>query len=682
MSFLSAVKGFAEGLDKTLSENRAYQQQALLDQQKSKTDLFNRLQIAREEYRLRKLENQQEQLITVPGFPFKLFDPKHFENTPRLYGRNIVNQIDARISMLPEEMQQLALNNRDFTNYLNSYVAQAMEPEIIKGLDGGIHHTRIWGAGSVRNPFLQQHFQKLGYEIAPRARVDPTNNQLTIALNEGTLDKRNSEYNRMVELVDQTYGKGSFAALEQQYRDSSMFELQLPLPITVRKDSDGSMHNNTNKTFTRAFQNLSPIDVQLINNDPEVFKFFDSRNPLAHVFANYMKTSSNSSQKRELAEIMFSLMPEDDITTAGQSNDNRNFEFFENALTSLATSIAMVEGAKQVTYQGENRIEHAQKPQPLSKTHRTSLIDSYEQTVALHEQFDDVQDSLFRIAEVGLPGSNIPLSLSKSFTTIFGSTGAPEGEGIEGIITGVGNVLAGLITDRTNIMEDNRSRGTNKRESESLYHFDNRTIDELQAEKNVLIRTSQHKDLIHETTNENTLLEYEKVRSDKNKAAAYFATLSDKNKAKIQQFYLEAAKVELTYKLAMIWQGGAGGRMVSDQDFRIIRHAIWGLPSAQAQAAALEFIRMSSIRPMLRTKMLLELDNKTPNPFNTLQLIEPALQAGYTKARNEFLNNYDQDALKDSYDRRIAGNYDHEYKPGEGLGIKTNPLLGNSPPIS
>ena len=679
MSFLSAVKGFAEGLDRTLSENRAYQQQALLAQQKSKTDLYNTIQVAREQYRLNKLGNQQDATITIPGFPIKINNPKAFEQNPLLYSRNILNQVDSRLAVLPESSQQQILNNRDFQNYINSYAAQAMAPQHVKGQDGKIEQTHIWGAGSLTSGPFRNYFQELGYEISPRVRVNPTNNQLTIALNPGTLNRDNPEYTKMVELFDQTYGKGSYDILEENYKNSDMYELQVPLPITVRKDPDGSKHNNTNKTFTRAFQNLSPIDVQLINNNPELFKFFDSQNPLAHLFSDYMKTSSNSSQKRELAEAMFRLMPENDITTAGQSSDNRDFKFYEHALTGLATAIAMVEGAKQVTYQGENRIEHAQNRQPLSSTHRTSLMESYNQTVALHGQFDDVQDSLFRIAEVGLPGSNVPLSLSRTMTTIFGSTGAEGEEGIDGIIIGVGKVLTGLITEKNNILEDNRSRGFTKGQSQGTFHFDNRTMDELQAEKNVLIRTSEHKDLIHDTTKENTLLEYEKVRSDKNKAAAYFATLSDKNKAKIQQFYLEAAKVELTYKLAMIWQGGAGGRMVSDQDFRIIRHAIWGLPSAEAQAAALEFIRMSSIRPMLRTKMLLELSGKTPNPFNTLQLIEPALQAGYTKARNEFLDKYDQDVLKAKYDERIAGNYEHQYERGEGVGITTGQLLGDSP---
>ena len=52
---------------------------------------------------------------------------------------------------------------------------------------------------------------------------------------------------------------------------------------------------------------------------------------------------------------------------------------------------------------------------------------------------------------------------------------------------------------------------------------------------------------------------------------------------------LLAAK--LTYQFAAMFQGGAGGRMISDQDFKIVMTALFNHPNAESQKHALMMLK-------------------------------------------------------------------------------------------
>ena len=55
--------------------------------------------------------------------------------------------------------------------------------------------------------------------------------------------------------------------------------------------------------------------------------------------------------------------------------------------------------------------------------------------------------------------------------------------------------------------------------------------------------------------------------------------------------YRKLLATKLTYQLAAYFQGGAGGRMISDQDFRIIARSLFQAPTAEAQIHALEMLK-------------------------------------------------------------------------------------------
>lgn len=58
-----------------------------------------------------------------------------------------------------------------------------------------------------------------------------------------------------------------------------------------------------------------------------------------------------------------------------------------------------------------------------------------------------------------------------------------------------------------------------------------------------------------------------------------------------KRYYRKLLAVKLTYQLAAMFQGGAGGRMISDRDFQIISEALFNAPNSEAQVHAIEMLK-------------------------------------------------------------------------------------------
>ena len=72
--FLSALGGFAKGLDQSLQKNEAYAQQAKAAKEAREADLFDKRILMNEKFQfdsaLKRLDDDNS--YNIPGFPFKL----------------------------------------------------------------------------------------------------------------------------------------------------------------------------------------------------------------------------------------------------------------------------------------------------------------------------------------------------------------------------------------------------------------------------------------------------------------------------------------------------------------------------------------------------------------------------------------------------------------------------------
>ena len=67
---------------------------------------------------------------------------------------------------------------------------------------------------------------------------------------------------------------------------------------------------------------------------------------------------------------------------------------------------------------------------------------------------------------------------------------------------------------------------------------------------------------------------------------------TDQEMIVIQRAQVNLLKVKLGYQLAAMFQGGAGGRMISDQDLKIVMSALYAGANKQAQMAALNMLNV------------------------------------------------------------------------------------------
>jgi hypothetical protein len=605
--FLSALGGFAKGLDQSLQRNEAYAQQAKAAKEKRDADFLDAAALKRMDYKNALQVALQDDSLAMPGFPFRIRDPKEFEDDPSMYSRNVLKQIDTILSQLPDEQQQLILDNPMFSDSFESHAAFAMEWNIDKGAHGAHLGRHRWSPHTLESQAVRNKFTGLGYEqSAVSVSTNPDTKQVEVTINALTSDPTSKQYLDAQKLVNRKYGDGAWEKWVEVHRGNDLGEVVLPLDTRIYKAPAGtSVLNSSGPSMNRALTTkMNDADKIFVMDSPKLFKYFNPKNYLSQVFTQFLRSDIGTREKQALAKYMMEIANDGDSKGQSVPPEKRDFAYHQDQLITLADAISYASGTMTVVRDGELIYENYIPEKRLDTAYLRELQTSYMQAQSLNEQFDEIQETLLAIEEGGLPGSHFPLSLSRTFTTVLGSSGEKGGEGITGIVKGVVNVVTNLLSEKEAIIADNRANGFSRNSPEGKFAFSDATLQDLQRQRQLV--EFRAKDAGP------ALKEYERkmeafrqgVATEGSSASEYFNDLKTDQQLKIRQFYLAAAKTELTYKLAMAWQGGAGGRMVSDQDFKVIKNAIWGLPSGKAQAAALGLIRMSTIRPMLRSQML------------------------------------------------------------------------------
>ena len=687
MSFFSAMEGLSKGLNASLQRHEGYAQQAKFAKDARDQGLLDKRMLMKEQYQydsaLKRLGDDNS--YNIPGFPFKLSNPESFKE-PWMQSRNILKQVDAHLSRLTPEMQEQVLNNAQTSRFLQDHLSQAMEWQVIRGENQRVLGKTRWGAGTVVNDSFRKYISNLGYSVENRiTAVDSETNQVEIVLNSASTDPTNPAYSFAKELVDGEFKPGTWDNWVKVNSKGGEFETRMPLPITITKKPGTGELNSSNSTFIKDFNDRIQLEQKLvIMRDDEKFQFFDRKNVLSRWFVQYMQAGHNSQQKRDIASHMMQILSNNTNEDSTQAQGNKSFTHHRDQFLVLSDAVALATGTKTTTRDGENVIERYKPENLLSEAHQRELVSSYQSAQSLNEQFDDAINTLMEIEALDLAGASIPLAISKKITTLFGVRGEDEKRGIEGIISGATKIFNSITGNNNSILLQNSDLGVNVRDPKGRFAFSQQTMDDLKAEKGI----------VQASYNAARLAGLDEYEDNLNISAEagdeYFMGLSKKAKGTIKQFYLDALKTELTYKLAMAWQGGAGGRMVSDQDFKIIRHAIWGLPSGPAQAAAIQLVRMSSIRPMLRSHILARHNTPGKDPFEILQKLEPALQATYENAYGNFLNiihgeGISEEDLEARYRKRLRAGSDVNIQEDTGQNGEVLDMSENSqgfPPIS
>ena len=659
--FLSALGGFAKSLDTSLQTNAAYAQQARATKEAREADFLNAVALKRMDYsNAAKIEGQANTL-TVPGFNYLLNDPKQFENDNALYSRNLIKQVDARMNALPKEQQTAIFNNPDFSVWFADTVQGAMAWKDQKGENGKILGRVRWSPDRLTSSTVRSNFADLGHAISSRAvSIDPKTKQVKITINALTSDSTSEEYSQGRDLVNQQHGDGTWERWVEVHKANDLGEVMLPLDIRIYNAPPGTSGlNSPGTTLNRALtSNMNDTDKLMVSQNENLLKYFNPKSYLSQVLTQYLSADTGTREKEQLAKYMMEIANDGEPGNAAPGE--RTFSYYRDHLMTLAQAVSYATGTMTVVRDGEMVYENKIPGKQLDPTHFRQLRESSDLALALNDQFDDVQKVLLTIDQGGLPGASVPLSVSTTLTTIFGDPGDSGGEGIEGIVSGLFRIIKGVREDKRDIFTVNRKNGYDVNSPEGRFAFSDATLEDLNRQQQLVKSKSNDAEIKVELQQYQRLLMAERKGNaegtgGQQTVAGYFGSLSDTQQNKIRQFYLAAAKTELTYKLAMAWQGGAGGRMVSDQDFKVIKNAIWGLPSGKAQAAALELVRMSTIRPMVRSQILLKFNTPGRDPFKILDKVEPALQAAYDNAYEVYLRELDvakisEQQLSDSYD--------------------------------
>jgi len=659
--FLSAMGGFAKSLDASLQRNQAYAQQAKAAKEARDEDFLQAAALKRMDYANAREVARQDASLTMPGFPFIIRDPKEFEDDPSMYSRTVLKQMDTALSQFPVEQQQQILDNPMLKAAFEGHVARSMEYTTQKGAHGAHLGRYRWDPHTLESQALRNRFTDLGYELSPvSVSTNPNTKQVEVTINALTSDSTSKQYLDAQNLVNRKHGPGTWEKWVEVHRGNDLGEVVLPLDTRIYKAPAGtSALNSPAPSINRALTtHMNDADKLFVMESPKLFKYFNPKNHLSQVFTQFMRSDIGTREKQALAKYMMEIANDGDNKGQTVRSEKRDFSYHQDQLITLADAISYASGTMTVVRDGELIYENYIPEKRLDTAYLRELQTSYMQAQSLNEQFDDIQETLLAIEEGGLPGSHFPLSLSKTFTTVLGSRGEEGGEGIDGIIKGTIKAVTNLLSEKESIISDNRANGFSRNSPEGKFAFSDATLQDLQRQRQLVEFRAKEAG--------QTLVDYERkmeafrqgVATEGSSASEYFNGLDTNEQLKIRQFYLAAAKTELTYKLAMAWQGGAGGRMVSDQDFKVIKNAIWGLPSGKAQAAALGLIRMSTIRPMLRSQMLVRYDQPGRNTFKILESVEPVLQAAYDNAYKNYeielaRENITPEQLDDTYNEII-----------------------------
>ena len=674
-AFFSALGGFAEGFNQSLQKNQEYAQQAKAAKEKGDADFLHEAGLIREEQRLKSMYGKPEGTISTIGkYPFNIHDSAFKDDNGKAI--DILGQFDTGLTSLknsdPAKFNQI-INSPAFIQEMRRYGDQAFKTQTIKGKDNRVIKYRTFG-GANYSPWFQEMLEGLDFNVFSGDPVQIVDGQQHIVINGLTTDENNALYKETQELVDRRYGDGKwekwatrwradykqglerYNALSDEDKQAGEFEFpisEIKLPLsTFESLADPTLVKN-GPVFTKRFRRLPAVLKQNLKEKPALLKFFTAGTLDSELFELYLRSDPNTSLQHQVADKIYTIADQNPDSLVPQTAlGNRDLNWYKDRVDNLSEAISVALSASTVHYEDGWKVETVGETSALTDTEIKNYQEISNNQVELFDSVDDLQKSLMGIttAPVGPPAT-----IANFLVGALGGgrpTDPMKGR-IEGWLSQMGSAIG--IVGATN---------TENEKDDDKFYMGKEVFRELKTTLGIAQNTWNEKYKLKDgttTTTSKAVLAYETAiqesGNNQNEIKNYWNNLDDASQEHIKRFYLHAQKTKLTYQLAVAWQGGAGGRMVSDQDFRIIHNAIWNLPNGKAQAVALEFIKMAMVRPWLRQRILINQNKQGRNPRVVQRIMEPALQAMYNKAYKDYsLINPNFVIENQEYMNRLASN--------------------------
>ena len=675
--FLSAMGGFAKGLDESLKRNEVYAQQSKAAKEKRDADFLDQVSLMREEQRIKSIYGKPEGTITTIGnYPFNIFDSAFKDD----HGKSIdiLGQFDAGLTSLknsnPARFNQIT-NSPEFIQEMRRYGDQAFKTQTIKGENNKVIEYRTFG-GANYSPWFQEMLEGLDFNVFSGDPVQIVDGQQHIVINGLTTDpsKDNILYKDTEELVDRLYGPGKwkkwatrwradykqglerYDALSEEDKRAGKFEFpisEIKLPLSTFESPVDPTRVKDGPVFTKRFRRLPAVLKQNLKEKPALLKFFTAGTLDSELFELYLRSDPNSKLQHQVADKIYTIADQNPDSLVPQTAlGNRDLNWYKDRVDNLSEAISVALSTSTVHYEDGWKVETVGETSSLTDPERATYQEISDNQIALFDSIDEMQKSLtgITVAPVGPPAT-----IANFLVGAFGGgrpTDPMEGR-IEGWLSQIGGAIGTI-----------GSTNTANKEDDDKFHMGKEVFRELKTTLGIAQNTWNEEYTLNDgttTTTSDAVLAYETAiqesGNNQNVIKNYWNNLDEASQEHIKRFYLHAQKTKLTYQLAVAWQGGAGGRMVSDQDFRIIHNAIWNLPNGKAQAVALEFIKMAMVRPWLRQRILINQDKSGRNPRAVQRIMEPALQAMYNKAYKDY-SLYDPDFVRanQAYMNQLASN--------------------------
>jgi len=640
--FLSALGGFAKGLDQSLQRNEAYAQQAKAAKEAREEQFLIDTSKMRYKQQLESGTKVPEGFSRYPGSEYLLPINVGVKDDSRLNSQYILKFWNGKLNEMSDEEAAAFVKRPAWRAATSTHLSQAFQPRVVKGEGDAIKEQIVWNPiGHFTNRHLLQFTEQGGFRVgyANVPDINPTDNTFQISLDSNSMNPQNAEFQDNKLLVDALHGDGEYEKLVRKYRSSSDSEdhtVILQTDIKQVKIPGTDILTGVGGSFNYLWRGLSTKNQILYGRNPQVAQFFDKRYPfLSKAFEDYMVSENNTPSRVKAAGQMISLLELDEF---GKQNPDlvRGIVYLTDKYLQITDAVALALTKEKRVQSGDTVTIYPANTVRLEAAIKSKLLDQKNLWTQSIDQINDVQTLLVNLNKLDKAGAHFPLKLANFFNTLFGASG-PREEGdnrpkaVVGILEGIVNVIDDLIKTNDDVKAINSAAGVSSKDVTGLKVWGEKTINSLKNEgRYVESLYNRNRAAIDKFT-----IAQEKLGTVE-QAMAYWqdnSKISPEERVAVQEFYLAAAKAELTYKLAMTWQGGAGGRAVSDYDFKIIRAAIWSSPSAEAQAHVLNYIKMSSIRPLLRNEILLRYDGREGiNPYKILTDAEPILQVAYRRA--------------------------------------------------
>jgi len=675
--FLSALGGFAKGLDQSLQRNEAYAQQAKAAKEKREADYLDAVGLERVKQQIASANKTPEGFFKYPGSEYLIPENPGVKDDSRLNSQYILKYLDGVLNSLPSEQAAEIVNRPAWAAATSTHLTQGFEPRLVKGEGDKINYELHWNpVTDITNEHLLGFTRGRGFRVGDTSvpDINPDDFTFQITLDSNSMNPEHKKYRENQAHVDGLHGSGQYQKLVNKYLNSydtagnkvsDNHTITLLTDIQQIRTPGSGMLTGFGPSFNQLWHGLSTGDQVVYGQKPEVAQFFDKRNPLLSAnFQDYMVNDTNTPKRNIAAGNMLSLL-ELDALGDKDPNARRGIEYIEDMYFKMADAVALGLTQEKRTSSGDTTTIYPAKTVPLDAAIRSKLLDQVNLWMGSIDQITDVQHLLVNLNQLDKPGAHFPLRLQNFFNTILGASGPDLPDDtrpkiVKGILEGIINVGRDLFERNEELKGINSGRDVSSDDNTGLKVWGQDTMDDLDA-------IGAHVSYLYEKDKiaiDKFSHQYPRLNT-KEEAVAYWSNeLTPDERLAVQQFYLAAAKAELTYKLAMTWQGGAGGRAVSDYDFKTIRAAIWSAPSPGAQKAVLDYIKMSAVRPLLRNKILLRYDGREGiNPYTILQNVESILQVAYKRAVAPYYENGKIGGEMDEGEMRE--NHDELFKYGE-----------------